>query len=262
MIEIIISDLVPAELIAQLSEEAVYQVVANIADGARDEWVRLAGATLNTSRRDYLDSIQHTKHTPGVSLISLVGQPANLIENGGPEVNMRKWLLGPNVPVAPKGQKGKRLAKDGSFYRAIPFRHATPGTGGAVGRAMGDPYGNVVRDSKALGRAVYNQAKKLGPRERLQAGLRYGRGGKSMIPKLRKRHATDIYAGMQRVRGAYKETIQSQYMTFRMISTKNTSGWMYPHREGKKLAEKVQTYVAKIAPQAFQAYVASLGGGS
>jgi hypothetical protein len=269
---ITIGDLVPDDVLEQLNEEAVFQVVANIAEGARHEWIRLAGERLKTSRRDYIGSIQPVVHRPGVAVITLVGQPANLIEHGSPEVDLRDWLLGPNVPEAPFGQKGKRRAKAGHFYRAVPFRHGVPGTGGAVGQAMGDPYSGVVKDAGALGRAVYGQAKSLKPGEALPAHMRYRRG-KKVVPKLRKHHKTDIYAGMRRLRAAYQVAVQSQYTTFRTISEnvgpvqgtdKSGSpalvGWIRPRTEGIKLVPQVQAYIAKVTPASFQAYVGQLGG--
>jgi hypothetical protein len=265
-VEIVVGELIPSDIVQAFSDEAIIEVVANIANGARDEWIRLAGSELHTSRRDYINSIQPVEHHPGVSVISLVGQPANLIEHGADTVDLRDWLLGPNVPEAPPGSKGKRRAKAGHFYRAIPFRHGTPGTGGAVGSAMGDPYKGVVGNAAALGRAVYKRAKELKPGETLPSHMRYGRGGKSVVPKLHKRHSVDIYAGMRRARGAYSAgskgagVVQSSYITFRMISENSPSDkWIRPATQGINLVDKVQEYVSRAAPLAFQAYVDSLG---
>ncbi len=231
MYEIVVGDLIPDDVIQHLSEEAVYKIVGNIADGARNEWVRLAGEKLHGSRNDYISSIQAVVHKPkGVAILSLVGQPANLIENGMDETDLRDTLLGPDVPVAEAGGKGKKRAKDGHFYRAVPFRHGTPGTGGSVGRAMGDAYSKVVKDSAALGRSVYRAAKNLGPAERLPAHTRYGRGKKLSVPKLREHHKTDIYAGMQKLRGAYAKAAQSQYQTFRTISEAKMKNLITPIR--------------------------------
>lgn len=259
-LEIVVRDLIPDDIIEMLNEDAVYQVVANIADGARQEWLHLAGKNLNTSSRDYQNAIQAVVHRPGIALLTLLGQPANIIEHGSDAVDLRDWLLGPNVPEALPGQKGKRRAKDGSFYRAVPFRHGTPGTGGAVGRAMGDAYSGTVKDAAALGRAVYKAAKSLDPGERIPAHMRYGRGQKKTVPKLKAHHKTDIYAGMQKIRGAYDKVSQSQYQTFRTISTANTEGWIRPATQAAGLVPMVQDYIERVAPAAFQAYVDSLGG--
>ncbi len=274
-LEIVVGDLIPDDVIEQINEQAVYKIVANIADGARDEWIRLAGQLLSaSSRTDYIDAIQPVVHRPGFAMISLVGQPANLIENGISEVDLRDWLLGSKIPVAPRGQKGKRRAKAGHFYRSVPFRHATPTSIGVTGQPMGDPYRGVVKQSGALGRAVYNQAKNLVAGEKLPAHMRYGRGKKMSVPKLRAHHKTDIYAGMVKLRGAYKKTVQTGgYTTFRTISNATKAvegtqkggkpglvGWIRPQTQGKALAPKVQTYIERVAPAAFQAYVAGLSG--
>jgi hypothetical protein len=186
----------------------------------------------------------------------------NIVENGMAELDLHDTLLGPNVPVVPIGERGKHEREDGGFFRAIPFRHATPGTKGAVGPAMGDPYRghDAVADSKKLGTEVYAQAKELLPTrtdpytgktqqgERLPAGL---------APLLKPHHATDIYAGMIREEKTYERATQSQYVTFRTIST-GSPGWVRPATPGAHYAEQVAQFVARIAPQAFEAYVESL----
>ncbi len=250
VLETVVEDVVPKALLAALSEEAVEAVVGDIANSARNHWIGLAQSQLQTSRNDYVNAIQEVQFKPGMAVITLLGQPANMIENGSESVDMRDTLLGPNVPEAPFGQKGKRRAKAGHFYRSIPFRHGTPGTGGSVGKAMGDPYQGVVKDAKKLGRQVYKQAKKLKAGGRLPAGL---------APLLNKKlHKTDIYAGMVKLRKTYKKATQSQYMTFRTISEANPSGWIRPAKDGVHFAQKTADFVARLAPVAFQSYVNGL----
>lgn len=250
VLQVTVTDIVPKELLASLTEEMVEAVTGDITASARNHWIGLAQKNLHTSRNDYVNAIQEVQFRPGVAVITLLGQPANLIENGGESVDLRKWLLGPNVPEAPFGQKGKRRAKDGTFYRAIPFRHGTPGTGGSVGKAMGDPYQGVVKDAKKLGRAVYNQAKKLKAGQRLPAGL---------AKKLKEHHTVDIYAGMIKQRKTYKSATQSQYMTFRMISQRHRLGWIRPATQGVGFAQQTADFITRLAPVAFQSYVNGLG---
>lgn len=256
IIETSLVDIVPKELMAALSEEAVEAILGNIANAARNHWIGLAQKHLHTSRNDYVNSIQEVEFKPGMAIITLVGQPANLIENGMPEQDLREWLLGPRVPEAPPGQKGKRRAKDGHFYRSIPFRHGTPGTGGSVGKAMGDPYRGVIAGARQLGKDVYKKAKKLAPTTSRKGRIAYG--GKlpsGIVPKLKKHHKTDIYAGMVKLQKTYKSATQSQYMTFRTISENVTTGWIRPQTDPRGFAGRTSDFIARLAPQAFESYI-------
>ena len=262
IIDVPLDDLIGPEIAAALSEAAVLTVLGNIGQAARAKWIQLAQKNLHGSSATYVNSIQALQIQGPKAILTLVGQPANLIEHGMDELDMRTTLLGPNVPVAPPGQKGKRQAKDGSYYRAIPFRHSTPGSAGTVGAPMGSAYENVVSDSKALGRKVYAQAKKLkGSTSDAGGTTRYGGSLPSgLAPKLKSHHSTDIYAGMIRLEKTYEKATQSSYMTFRMISTNpNTTGWIRPATEGVKFSDEVTTFIKQIAPMAFEAYVAGLG---
>ena len=266
MIEVLNMKL-PDSILDQIDEGAVDQVLANIAESARKKWIDLAGE-LATTRRDYVNGIQAVDMAPGVATISLLGVLPNIVENGMPATDLRDTLLGPNVPVAEPGSPGKRQAKDGHFYRAIPFSHGTPTSGGAKGAPMGSAYKGQLGPEGAmkLGKAVYREAKKLGgtlshpggPTEwggRLPAGT----GG---AQKLKPHHSTDIYAGMVRGQKTYETATQtSGYTTFRMISEANSNGWLRPDTTpGKQYAEKVQDHLQTLIPEAFEAYVKGLTG--
>lgn len=268
-----LNQMVPSEILDALSMDVTDQVVRNIADAARAEWIRVAGAELRTSRRDYLNGIQPVQmRGKGVAVITLLGELPNLIEEGMDTLDLHTTLLGPNVPVSPPGSYGKHLKIDPKtfatgYYRAIPFRHGTPGTGGAVGQPMGrlyreSAYGeDFVEKFKELAKDVYGAAKKLKPTK----GEPYGKvsyGGRlpeGMAPKLKPHHATDIFAGMIRERKTYVRATQTQYTTFRTIST-GSPGWIRPATTGRHYAKKVSDYVARMAPKALDAFVKELGG--
>jgi len=268
-----LEDLIPPEITNQLSNSAVMEILQDIADGARYEWIRIAKAELFSSRRDYIAGIQKVHYTLGTATITLAGVLPNVIEKNQDEYDMHDTLLGPNVPTVPLGQRGKHKSKDGGFYRAVPFRHQTPTGGGAAGAPMGRPYRkhDIVQDAKKLGRAVYRAAKKLEPSTSMPGqGMVYAgrlkttqeKKGKGLfVPKLRPYHATDIYSGMIKAQKFYKEVAQHHYMTFRTIAVdaneepKGSSPWIRPERKGKHFAKRVNQYVQKIAPAAFTAYL-------
>ncbi len=263
VIETNLEEYLPDHLFAVLSDEIVEAVLGDIATAARNHWIGLAQKHLSTSLNDYVNSIQEVVFAPGTATITLLGQPANIIEHGHGAQDLREWLLGPNVPEATGGQKGKRRAKDGSFYRSVPFRHGTPGTGGSVGRAMGDPYRGTVAGARKLGRAVYRQAKKLSPSRSI--GSRMERGGQlepGLMPKLKAHHKTDIYAGMIKLKKVYKSSDQSQYMTFRTISEAVQTGWIRPATGPRDFAMLTAKFVERLAPAAFEAYIQGVAEGS
>lgn len=269
MIEIDLQTIVPPGMFVRMVQASVEAVLADVAEAARHEWIRVAQAELSTTRRDYVNGIQPVRFKPGVAVITLVGVLPNLIEKGMDEKDLHDTLLGSNVPVAPPGSRGKHPRKGGGYYRAIPFRHATPGTTGAVGVAMGKAYDGhaAVEDSVKLGKDVYNKAKKLGATTSDPHTGKMAYGGrlpKGLAPKLQDYHAVDIYAGMIRERKTYKSATQSQYMTFRMIAVDasgkgiGSSPWIRPRTPGREFVKKVDQFVRRIAPMAFEAYVESM----
>ena len=264
MIEVVGLDLaIPAALADIMSDEIVTTLVGDIAEAARSEWIRLAGTALHSTRQDYINGLQPVEVTPGVATITLLGTMPNLLENGMAATDLHNTLLGPNVPIAPPGGRGKHVSIDPKtqqvkFYRAIPFRHAV----GDQGAGFGNPYRghNAVADAAALGREVYGKAKKLSA----TTSDPYG-GSKSggslpagLAPLLRPHHATDIFAGMRRERKTYEKATQSQYMTFRTIST-GSPGWLRPATPGVHLAAQVTQFAGQIASQTFAAYAGALG---
>jgi hypothetical protein len=296
---------IPVELLAALSEDAIDAIMQDIANGARHEWIRLAGKRLAGSAPDYLRGIQEVKFGRGTATITLLGEQANRLEQGHPRIEQKYGLLGPRVPVTEPPAKGKRQryrwerrgnervrVKDG-YYRAVPFRHATPGTRGQVGTPMGEAYREALgpKSAKQLGRAVYAAAKELAPSrtqpyggatewgERLDtAGLVYGKKQKPVdVPKLREYHTVDIYAGMYRMEKTYERATQGYYQTFRMIAVdasgelvngrdkktgrgkpKDPRSWVIPAKEGVHVAKDVQSYVEKISVDSFRAYVEAM----
>lgn len=288
--------IVPEAVLNSLDERAIRAVLRNVAEGARAEWIRLAGKRLKSSAPDYLMGIQKPAYTRNTATISLVGARPNQIEQGHPRIEQKDTLLGSRVPVTKPPTKGKRQRYKGrgknrredGFYRAIPFRHATPGSRGQVGTPMGDAYRGKLgaKAAENLGKAVYKAARdqlKGDPSVTDPYGAKTKWGGRLNtsdlvykrkrvnVPKLRSYHTTDIYSGMVRLEKTYEKATQGQFKTFRMISV-NASGrlvgaggkpkdprsWVIPAKKGIHLAEEVNAYVEKQAAAAFTAFLESL----
>jgi len=276
MIEILnLESLIPIEVLTALDPNAVKAVLRDVVDGARDYWIQLASKEFHTTKSEYIRGIQQVQWlSDDVAMISLVGVLPNLLERGMPATDLHDTLLGPQVPTAPLGQPGKHPRKAGGFYRAIPFRHRTPGQG-AHGVPMGQAYASMMgQASKKLGKDVYNAAKKLEATvtdpytKRTKWGGRLDtkqimhKGQQVFLPKLREYHATDPYAGMVRMEKTYRQATQSSFMTFRTISVDasgtgvGSSPWIRQATPARNLASKVAEHVAsRLAPMAFEAYV-------
>lgn len=278
MIEVVgLENMVPRALIAGLSDTALAEILYGLADAGRSEWVRLAGKTYFTTRRDYIAGIQPVRLRPGVAVITLAGELPNMLEHDTKKIELHDTLLGPNVPLVPLGQRGKHPSAGGGEYRAIPFRHATPRSGGAVGQPMGRPYtkSKYKADAKRLGKEVYALAKTLlptvgGPGGVLRYGERLGGFGTEKafeqikVPKLRPYHAVDIYSGMIRSEKKYEKATQSFYVTFRTIAKDakgqkvGSSPWIRGARKGDQLHKKVVAFIESIAEDAVKTYVEAL----
>jgi len=260
----------PEEMASILEAKSVTQVLRNVADSAQAHWIKLVSKSDSSFRQDYMNGIQPVKYLPNVSVLELVGEVPHILEDGSSPLDMRKTLLGPEVPVVPLGERGKHQSRNGGYYRAIPFRHTVPGSGKGTGQAMGSAYGShaAVADAAKLGRAVYRAAKKLqaygdpykkGSKEakkrRMDTSQIHGGLAKGMnIPLLKPHHKSDIYKGMIRQKKTYKKVTQNQYTTFRTISTNVREGWIRKQIIGEHYLEKVSTFVAKIAPMAVEAF--------
>jgi len=273
MIEIKAAEaLIPENLVPNLGEKALDQIAETLAHTAHDKWMRLAAQDPSSFAPEYRRSIQAPQVMRGTAVISLVGSVANLLEHGAPAQDLRDTLLGPEVPLVPRGQRGKHEAKEGGEYRAIPFRHMTPGAEGrGLGQAMGAAYAGQ-QGLERLGKEIYGAAKKLKAYGDPEAQFKDRRLEAGLAPKLRDHHATDIYAGMIREEKTYEKATQSKYFTFRTISTHKTvvvgkdargrniyerqeatEGWMRKPIQARNYAQKVAAFIQKIAPRAIQA---------
>lgn len=268
-----IENMIPQSAIPSLSNDTVNSILGNVAASARNHWLRLAGEDRSSFRGDYIHGIQpaiaesSTRH-----VVALVGEVPHMLEEGSPRLDMRDTLLGPNVPAAPMGKRGKHPNKDGGFFRAIPIRHSTPGSGKNAGLSIGSAYSghSAVMDSSKMGKAVYKAAMALekstttpfkktgewGGRldvSKLTAGLNKGTKG---VPLLKPHHKSNIYQGMVRQEKTYEKATQNTYTTFRTISTSVQDGsWWRKPIEARHYAKKTGDFVAKILPDAIEAYL-------
>jgi hypothetical protein len=275
-----LANLVPVEFEAQISDATIKELMHNIVDGARAHWIQLAAKEFHTTKTMYIAGIQEVDwQGEDTAVISLVGVMPNMLEQGASQVDMHETLLGSNVPVASKGGKGKHERALGGYYRAIPFRHYTPGAG-AHGATMGSAFEKAgFSNAQDIGKSVYEAAKKLkgsisdpytgkttwGERLNTENLQSVATRSKLDIPKLKSYHKDNPYQGMVRFEKTYEKATQSSYGTFRTIAVDaqgngvGSSPWIRPAMPGKHLAAQVAEFVTtRLAPETFEAYVASL----
>lgn len=283
--------------LAAVSPAAVQGVLLDVGEAGRHMWARFAQADLHTTLADYLLGLRPVEAGKDSVSIALVGLLPNLIEQGMDQLDLHMTLLGPNVPLVPRGQRGKHWSKLLTLYRHIPFRHATPGSDGLVAPRMGDLHAREFGASRGreIGRAIHKLAKELaattsqfaaaptgaafgsrpilGPGAAI-VGARYGGavtrwGGRlsrdaaeAIAPKLAnavtgKEHTTSIFSSMYRFEKTYSRARQSSYGTFRTISTA-------PGSQGKWIRPKTpgknfaRRVAQGIAPIARQAIMGML----
>ncbi len=288
MIEVDVSDVIPHEVLAMLSEDMLAAVLDAVVASAHAKWVRLAQTELGSSKQEYIKGIQSPKADGALERsITLLGWLPNAIETGLAPFDLRNTLLGPGSSIrrpimkatGKAGRSGATLYEHtGGYYAHVPFRHGTPGSGGQAGAPMGSAHGEQGEKSRRVGNMSTERAAAFGAAVHAAAKALRGRtraAGKNRAPdrlhidgaKLKPHHTKSIYHGMVKVRKPYrnphtqKTTVQSQYQTFRTISDSNSSGWMHPGIEPRKLSEKVEQHAAKVMHTAVRsAYNSAVGG--
>jgi len=268
VIDVKIDQFIPDAIGELFSQDMLEEVLDDLSEGAYAKWRGEARKSLGSSKEDYIRGIQPRESQQGQRVIVLVGWLPNAIENGKDPFDLRTTVLG-------AGSRTRKESADGHFYASVPFRHKTPGATSMAGAPMGSSYGprggayaGTIPDhmgsagARGLGNAIYKKAKKLEATTRWRSRGGHHWGGKLEAglapilrpprpehrdPRMRRGHKTDIYAGMVRVREKYQKATQTQYMTFRTISTRVPDGWIHPGINARNLAAKVEEWVSKNA---------------
>lgn len=245
--------------------EALRARVRVLALLARAEWIRLAKERLRSTAADYVRGIQPVEWVGStLARVALVGPWPNVLEHGKAAWDLRETLL-----VVGKVAK-VRISREGFRYLAVPFRHQAPGGGGA--RVMGVAYAGLLGEeaARALGRAIHRRAKQLEGTRSAPGGSAGGGqtrwGGRLAtdeldVPRLRERHAGDLFAGMVRKEKTYARATQSSYATWRMISDNPASfrsddggqNWRHPGIPAAGLLRQVQAHLEAETPRVLAA---------
>ncbi|MDQ3171501.1 MAG: hypothetical protein M3Q55_15310 [Acidobacteriota bacterium] len=218
------------------------QFLAGIGAAARQHWIALAQRELRSSSRDYVAGIQEIVVGDRTVEIGLRGMLPNMIENGWPGGDMREWML--------QSAKAKST-KAGGKYLVVPFRHGSPTSGGRnVGAAMPQSIHNIAKRLAPTHTAPNGGATQWGDRLSIKKKMNE-EARKILSTKKKEWHSASIYMGMVRQEKTYAKATQSQYTTFRTISTRTAKtdprSWMHPGTQAKHFAPRVQAYTSRIA---------------
>jgi hypothetical protein len=275
-----VGSLMPPGLVLQLDESILHDILRMLADTARAKWVSLAKEKLHRTANDYTRAIQPVEFGDFAASITLMGAWPNQIERGYGPYDMRKTLLGPNVPVVERGAgKGKHARKDGGFYRSIFFRLGAPTSSGRNFQRVTDAYAKQLGADRAnaLGRQAWKEMRKLDPSlsnpgEKTKWGARLNTAGTGMDVKGRSHklvtmpdgstalirhggaeHHSPLFEGAVKMQQTYKRATQAFYGTFRTISTGQPNGWIHPGYAGAHLAPEVVRFIEHEGPGMVQA---------
>jgi len=234
----------------------------SVASAAVAFWKQQALKELRSTSRDYANNIT-VEYGEKIATITLGGMLPNLIENGFPGGDMRKWML--NSPKAKVGKRGR--------YLIIPFQHGTPTTAGRnVGTPMPDDIYKAAKKLKpTLSRLTpAGGGKSVAYGDRLTAASKGVNDNAARLLTERKKawHAGSIYEGMIRQAKTFKSPKQQTtgYNTFRVISEGVNRGavdnkgaatehWFHPGIRPRRLALKVQDYIKRSAGEGFKSNV-------
>ena len=178
------------------------------------------------------------------------------------EMGKAPWDMKPMLLNGPKA----RMSKSGSIYNIIPFRHGVPNNSGenshfkqmpkdiyAAAKQL-KPSVSATIGQKANGKpqmAMMSYGGNISPKTHSCLLSKYPPQTKTIIDRQADgtikvgmyKHKSSIYDGMVKVQAFYRAKWQSQYMTFRVVSSKSPAySWWNPGRPGQHHIEAIKDY--------------------
>ena len=197
------------------------------------EWRGLANDGLRTSRSEYVRGIQLPEIQGNTSTISLIGTLPNMLEQGASPFDMKEGF---------RNSSRVKFSKDGkSWYMSIPFRWGTPGTVSFANVMEPEVY-DLMLGKEAFNRDAGQKGETLKESE-LPLGLQ-GRLTRSKIVFGEKvygayKHKSNIRDAMRREQKTYERATQSQYVTFRRVSSNSDPlSWIHKGLAARNFADQ------------------------
>lgn len=219
----------------------VEAAVTNVRNEIYLNWIQQAKLKLNSTRTDYTNSLLLLDKGRFTKSIVLVGKFNNMLEQGATAWDMKNGFA----------QSSKRkFSKDGKWYITIPFRIGAPGTIGE-----NSAFSGVMPDdihSLLLNRAAGSGLKKSelpSPYDNTKTRARIN-ATKNSVGYASYTHKTPIYQGLQKLTGAYANTTQNTYGSFRRAGeNSDPNSWIHKSIKAYNLADAAikNTDVDKLA---------------
>lgn len=217
--------------------------VGNLAKAAQNEWVRRAQQKLSTSREIYINGLRQAESFKASSFggsdvfeVQLVGAMPNNFEFGMESFDMKGvrpgWLGGSRAKVA----------KDGSKYVIIPFRHSSSSgsrfayTGKAKAADLKAELRKAVREygldrmmRAATGKVVSGPVARISSKASVHSYLKG-------LSRIQQPMSGSTSSGKQRG--------STQLLTFRIISEKSSpESWIHPGLDAANILPEIQSWV-------------------
>ena len=183
----------------------------------------------------YKRGVQIRTLTDSYVIVTLKGIVPNMIEQGTPPHDMRKYLL----KTRRAGASAIRRNKQGKPYRYIMF-------------------GRSVADIKSYGgKGAYSDAKALIPTTqsasgKLLYGSKFSNQSQHFSSKTGVKSVSGALDGMVRMVASYSKkadgtpVVQGAYKTWRTVSYKRPEAWQHPGLEPANIADKVRSQIPSL----------------
>ena len=226
-----------------LSKESVRQVTQSVVEGvswALYEGIRnQASNSLKSTRQLYLRNLNQPEIGPLTGTITLTGSLPNMIEQGATAFDMKQGIL--------SSAKAKQ-SKDGGRYMTIPFRFAGAGSLGeseVFSGVLPTEIQTMLNKMKSA-RTSIGGAKESGQGLNVK-GTKFGKVmTRGAFSELKTRsvfgsytHKSPIYQGLTRSSTVYEKAMQSQYTSFRRVSSNSSkNSWIHPGMTAKNFFDR------------------------
>lgn len=242
-------------------------IVANGVDAVTQEiyrnWRLGASNELTSTRNDYINGLQVIQNSQYAQTIKLNGVLNNMVEEGIDAFDMKEgYRKSPKVKWSPRTDKNGNVTLH--WYLTIPFRHGVPTTIGdnsAFSGIMPKSIHNIMKQQPAntgLSKAGIPSPYDV-PQSRAQIHIP---STKVDIPEYK--HKSSIYEGLTKKTGAYGNTSQNTYVSFRRVSeNSDDNSWIHKGIKPHKLLDKAiaETDIEMIVENSVDETLANLGYG-
>ncbi|MDP2786198.1 MAG: hypothetical protein Q8O38_16640 [Sulfurimicrobium sp.] len=231
-------------------EQAVDKAVERLAIQTGKNWAEAiyAADIPKDQQHEYARTLKVERAGPAHFVVSADYDKAHQIENGRPARDLKQMLQ--------TSQKTRRF-KNGKKYLVIPFRQNTPGEGALAQDMSAAAYKKAKFLSPSAVSSIGSRLSATGATVPQSAYIWGGRLPAGLTPKLKPGHATDIHAGMVKMRDG-KSDKAAGYLTFRVMSEGQTGKWLVPVKPGLHIAEGVANRMQMKAGAYVEALVASM----